>query len=459
MIAKLPAFSNPSARRAESSNAQVAQPSKPNQASSFELTLQQSQRDSRLREPSRGKEVSEKPVETRKEKAPVSNEKAGDSTPPEVEATDAQDLEAADVAVDDAAPAGAEGGSKTAEEGEAKVIVVAGETIEAVEEEPEETSEEELAGDEVYAATVTAVANQLSQQVATSIAAGTQVVEQPVQLAVAVVSSDAAKPKVAVPKAEGGETLPPQLDAENAAPIAAPSKDELNRTSPEQGGDEPSDFPPAEAKSTELHGEKSTLMPVASSAPAMADSNATATNAAASPAPQPNASVGETVSAQFAQLPQADAATGNEEVNIGRLTRGLSSAINQRGGSVTLRLTPPELGLVKIEMAVRDGAVSAKFTAQTESVRNLLMDQMSHLRQALDRQGLTVEKFEVQVLPQSSSASSGGFGKQSDDLSRDGRSAGQYTSSQGGEEGRGSRQPHRGRGADTFDRAMADVAR
>jgi len=134
---------------------------------------------------------------------------------------------------------------------------------------------------------------------------------------------------------------------------------------------------------------------------------------------------------------------------MGRLTRGLSSAINQRGGSVTLRLTPPDLGLVRIDMAVRDGVVSAKFTAQSESVRNLLMDQMGQLRQALDRQGLSVDKIEVQVTQPSASSD---FDQQSQDMRRDGRSAGQYHARDGQRES--SKQSARRSDRDTFDSVL-----
>ncbi len=171
------------------------------------------------------------------------------------------------------------------------------------------------------------------------------------------------------------------------------------------------------------------------------------------PAPAP-APVSEALSAQLAQLPQGDEEAVRDQINMGRLTRGLHSALNQRGGSVTLRLTPPELGMVRIDMAVREGVVNAKFTAQSESVRNLLMDQMGQLRQALDRQGLSVDRIEVQITQQ---AGESGLGQQRDDMGRDGRSAGQHHSPR---EGRGNPSDpgaSRRTDADTFDRALADV--
>ena len=458
MIAKLPAFSNPSASRAESSNSISALPTQTNQAASFERTLQQSQRASRLRDQSRGAEIAEKAVEQRKENGTVSKQKTSDAKPVESHDTNVQEAEQAPAETASPVTEETTAVGEAAKESETEVIATEEEAITFDGEEVVEVIEEATA-EENYAATVAAVANQLSQQVATSIAAGTEAVEQATQTSVVAVAGEVVKPQVAAPKVDVGQAVETQMDVQTAELSAKGSAKPSSQHATEQGESETSDRPSADSKTANNPVEKPVIAASAASAPALAESSAAAPTPAGQSTAPPIATVGETVSAQFAQLPQSDSTHGNDDVNVGRLTRGLNSAINQRGGSVTLRLTPPELGLVKIEMAVRDGAVSAKFTAQTESVRNLLMDQMSNLRQAMDRQGLTVEKFEVQVLPQASSSSAGGFDKQQDDMSRDGRSAGQYNSSQGGEGGRGSKQQQGGRGVDTFDRALADVAR
>ena len=152
-------------------------------------------------------------------------------------------------------------------------------------------------------------------------------------------------------------------------------------------------------------------------------------DAAALAAGQPTgSSEGKPAAPSFAQvLPQPGSSLRDDE-NVGRIARGLQSAVNQRGGAVTLRLNPPELGALRIDMVVRDGVVTARFTAEHESVRNLLMDQMSHLRQGLDRQGLAVDRLEVKS-PDSSAAwmqqRGGGEG-----AGHDGRSAGYEDASQ-----------------------------
>ncbi len=190
----------------------------------------------------------------------------------------------------------------------------------------------------------------------------------------------------------------------------------------------------APGDATEANGEGEPRLPATSSTTAHPSNLPTPTGgdssaAFAAPASQ-GGPEGKANAAGFAQfLPQPGASLRDDE-NAGRIARGLQSAVNHRGGAVTLRLSPPELGALRIDMVVRDGVVTAQFTAEHESVRNLLRDQMSHLRQGLDRQGLVVDRLEVKS-PDSSAAwmqqRGGGSG---DDASHDGRSAGYEDASQ-----------------------------
>lgn len=122
-----------------------------------------------------------------------------------------------------------------------------------------------------------------------------------------------------------------------------------------------------------------------------------------------------------------------DALNSARLQRGLSSAVNQQNGSVTLRLTPPELGTVRIQLNMQGGNVSAQFHAETESARTLLTQQLGQLRSSLEAQGLNVEKLGVQAM--AGSANSSGLQQQSGNDSSpqnqsqanpDGRSRGQF---------------------------------
>lgn len=90
--------------------------------------------------------------------------------------------------------------------------------------------------------------------------------------------------------------------------------------------------------------------------------------------------------------------TDNTQLNTARISRGLQNAVNLKGGAVTLRLTPPEMGTVRIQLQIQNGTVNAQFHAETESTRTMLNQQMAHLRSALESQGLNVERLGVQTM-------------------------------------------------------------
>lgn len=125
---------------------------------------------------------------------------------------------------------------------------------------------------------------------------------------------------------------------------------------------------------------------------------------------------------------------GAPDVNAARVARGLQNAVQQNGGTVTLRLTPAELGTVRIQMHLQGTSVSAQFFTETDKAQAALHHQLSQLRGALESQGLTVDRLQVQTMQQGgSSQASGGHQQQpSDGSSQDGRSRGFL----GGDQGR-----------------------
>ena len=111
--------------------------------------------------------------------------------------------------------------------------------------------------------------------------------------------------------------------------------------------------------------------------------------------------------------------------NVARVVRGLRGVINQNGGTVTIRLDPPELGAVRVQMLMGRGTVSVDIHTAHESVRTLLSHQLGQLRHMLETQGLAVDKLQVQ----SSSNETFDFlsEQQTKEAPDDGHSQGQYT--------------------------------
>ena len=60
-----------------------------------------------------------------------------------------------------------------------------------------------------------------------------------------------------------------------------------------------------------------------------------------------------------------------------------------------MRLEPPALGQLRIELQIQQGAVVADFTAATPEARVLLEANLGMLRERLESQGLSVERISV----------------------------------------------------------------
>ena len=75
--------------------------------------------------------------------------------------------------------------------------------------------------------------------------------------------------------------------------------------------------------------------------------------------------------------------------------KGAGILASQRGGSITMRLEPPALGQLRIELQINQGAVVADFTAATPEARVLLEANLGMLRERLESQGLSVERITV----------------------------------------------------------------
>ena len=79
-----------------------------------------------------------------------------------------------------------------------------------------------------------------------------------------------------------------------------------------------------------------------------------------------------------------------------RVSRAFQSA---RSGSneIQLKLSPPELGTLRLSISVEQGVVSAKVETDTAAARNILLDNLPALKERLAEQDIRVEKFDVDV--------------------------------------------------------------
>jgi len=104
------------------------------------------------------------------------------------------------------------------------------------------------------------------------------------------------------------------------------------------------------------------------------------------------------------EQPLLQTATGlnaEDAPTTGRVIRGLTAMLQQRGGSMTMRLDPPALGQLRVQMTIAGGAVTAEFQPATAEAQALLDRSIATLRSALESQGLTVERLTVRAAPAS----------------------------------------------------------
>lgn len=97
------------------------------------------------------------------------------------------------------------------------------------------------------------------------------------------------------------------------------------------------------------------------------------------------------------QAHRADASGQVDRVRFVQRVARAFETLGDRNGPVRLRLSPPELGSLRLEISVRDGAMTARVEAETQAARSLLLDNLPLLRDRLARQDIQIEQFNVDL--------------------------------------------------------------
>jgi flagellar hook-length control protein FliK len=90
------------------------------------------------------------------------------------------------------------------------------------------------------------------------------------------------------------------------------------------------------------------------------------------------------------------------------IVSGVKAQLMPHGGSMEIRLDPPELGALKVMVEMRDGTMTATFQTSNEEATRLLSHSLNQLKHVLEGQGVSVERLQVQQAPKSDSQSAGG---------------------------------------------------
>ena len=96
----------------------------------------------------------------------------------------------------------------------------------------------------------------------------------------------------------------------------------------------------------------------------------------------------------------AEPGQADRERFVQRVARAFE-AMGSRNGVVRLRLHPPELGSLRLEITVRNGVMTARVEAETQTARNMLLDNLPVLRERLAQQDIKIEQFNVDLTDRS----------------------------------------------------------
>ncbi|NLX60423.1 MAG: hypothetical protein GXY74_15205 [Phycisphaerae bacterium] len=111
--------------------------------------------------------------------------------------------------------------------------------------------------------------------------------------------------------------------------------------------------------------------------------------------------------------PAADAsrATASDaEEQVERIVHVMRASISRGGSRVNMRLDPPELGQLRIQMQIRNGEMTARFETQTETARNWVYSQLGSLRESLAGQNIRLVQASVESRHDGNEAAGGQSG-------------------------------------------------
>ena len=100
--------------------------------------------------------------------------------------------------------------------------------------------------------------------------------------------------------------------------------------------------------------------------------------------------------------PEARFAQANHE----NIVKSMRAEVLPNGGTMRLRLDPPQLGALQVTVQIRDGLVTAAFETSNDEATKLLGHSLNQLKAVLESQGVGVEKLQVQQAPRDERADS-----------------------------------------------------
>ncbi len=81
------------------------------------------------------------------------------------------------------------------------------------------------------------------------------------------------------------------------------------------------------------------------------------------------------------------------------LAEVVRSRIDSRGSTILMRLDPPELGRVQIDLTMERDVLTLRIEAQSQAGHDVLKARLAELRHALEQHGITINRVDVELRP------------------------------------------------------------
>jgi flagellar hook-length control protein FliK len=223
-----------------------------------------------------------------------------------------------------------------------------------------------------------------------------------------------ASPAAAVTQVQAEQEAQAKTAATGVAPGGSAESAERKKNAVDQAGDNSASLAgPAINPDATAGGLAATAMPAAASDPttvvekdkqSAADMTVNAVTATATAGT--NASPGAAASplqnssqaGGAAAAPQAGSVGQTDQTRFLQRVTAAFQSVGDHSGSVRIMLSPPELGSLRLEVSIQNGAMSAHLQAETPAARNLLLDNLPALRDRLAGQNIKVDRFDVDLM-------------------------------------------------------------
>ena len=114
---------------------------------------------------------------------------------------------------------------------------------------------------------------------------------------------------------------------------------------------------------------------------------------------------GRSVLQKPGSTPAAEASPGDESptVNLARtgavkeMAQLLRSNVGPKHSTMVLRLDPPELGKLQVDLQMHNQVLTVRFQAETEAGHRILQQRLLELRSALEQHGIQLDRVEVEL--------------------------------------------------------------